>query len=71
MTLQLANRSIKYPHGMVEDVFVNMGKFIFPVDFVLMDKDEDEDMSLILWRPFMKTAKVIIDVDDGKMKVIS
>ena len=36
-----------------------------------MDMDEDEDMSLILGRPFMKTAKVIIDVDDRKMKVRS
>nr|KYP47399.1 hypothetical protein KK1_031013 [Cajanus cajan] len=69
MTLQLANRSIKYPHGVVEDLLVKVDKFWFPVDFVVMDMEEDSEVPLILGRPFMKTAKVIIDVDDGKLKV--
>jgi len=43
--------------------------FIFPVDFVVMDIEEDVDVPLILGRPFMKTTKVIIDVDKGKLKV--
>nr|KYP63753.1 hypothetical protein KK1_018335 [Cajanus cajan] len=69
MTLQLADRSIKYPHGIVEDLLVKVDKFWFPVDFVVMDMEEDSEVPLILGRPFMKTAKVIIDVDDGKLKV--
>ncbi|XP_020237836.1 uncharacterized protein LOC109817051 [Cajanus cajan] len=69
MTLQLAERSIKYPHGIVEDLLVKVDKFFFPVDFVVMDMEEDSEVPLILGRPFMKTAKVIIDVDDGKLKV--
>ncbi|KAK7353640.1 hypothetical protein VNO80_19091 [Phaseolus coccineus] len=69
MTLQLVDRSIKYMNGMVEDVFVKVDKFIFHVDFVVMDIKEDREVPLILGRPFMKTTKVIIDVDKGKLKV--
>ncbi|XP_029130247.1 uncharacterized protein LOC109813542 [Cajanus cajan] len=69
MTLQLADRSIKYPHGIVEYLLVKVDKFLFLVDFVVMDIEEDSEVPLILGRPFMKTAKVIIDVDDGKLKV--
>jgi len=69
MTLQLADRSIKYPHGIVEDLLVKVDKFLFPIDFVVMDIEEDAEVALILGRPFMKTAKVIIDVDKGKLKV--
>nr|KYP44895.1 hypothetical protein KK1_033575 [Cajanus cajan] len=69
MTLQLADRSVKYPHGIVEDVLVKVDKFFFPVDFVVMGMEEDREVPLILGRPFMKTAKVIIDVDDGNLKV--
>jgi len=69
MTLQLADRSIKYPYGIVEDMIVKVDKFLFPVDFVVMDMEEDVEVPLILGRPFMKNAKVIIDVDKGKLKV--
>ncbi|XP_068498131.1 uncharacterized protein [Phaseolus vulgaris] len=48
---------------------VQVDKFLFPVDFVVMDIEEDVKVPLILGRPFMKTAKVIIDVDKGKLKV--
>jgi hypothetical protein len=51
-----------------EDVLVKVDKFVFPVDFVVMDMEEDSEVPLILGRPFMKTAKVIIDVDEGKLK---
>jgi len=69
MTLQLADRSIKHPYGMVEDLLVKVDKLLFPIDFVVMDIEEDVDVPLILGRPFMKTAKVIIDVDKGNLKV--
>jgi len=69
MTLQLADRSIKYPHRIVEDLLVKVDKFYFPVDFVIMDIEEDVEVPLILGRPFLKTAKIMIDVDEGKLKV--
>ena len=69
MTLQLVDRSIKHPYGIVEDMIVKVDKFLFPVDFVVMDIEEDAEVPLILGRSFMKTAKVIIDVDKGKLKV--
>nr|KYP32139.1 hypothetical protein KK1_047245 [Cajanus cajan] len=56
MTLQLVDRSIKLPHGIVEDMIVKVDKFMFPVDFVVMDMEEDVEVPLILGRPFMKTA---------------
>ena len=46
-----------------------MDKFLFPIDFVAMDVEEDDDALLILGRPFMKTAKMMINIDDGLMKV--
>jgi len=69
MTLQLADKSIKYPYGIVQDLLVKVDKFYFLVDFVIMDMEEDSEVPLFLGRPFMKTAKVIIDVDNGKLKV--
>jgi len=70
MTSQLADRSIKYPYGIVEDMIVKVDKFLFPVDFVVMDMEEDAEVPLILGRPFMKTAKVIIDVDKGNLRCV-
>jgi len=69
MALQLNDRTIKHPYGIVEDILVKVGKFLFPVDFEVMDMDEDSEVPLILGRPFMKTAKVMIDVDNGKLIV--
>jgi len=48
MTLQLADRSMKYPYGVAEDVLVKVDKFMFPVDFVVMDIEEDTEVPLIL-----------------------
>jgi len=69
MTMQLVDRSIKYSHGIIEDLLVKVDKFLFPVDFVVMDNEENVEVPLILGRSFMKTAKVIIDVDKGRLKV--
>ena len=48
VSLQLADRSIKHPRGIVEDVLVKVDKFIFPADFVVLDMEEDQDLPLIL-----------------------
>ncbi|XP_052730489.1 uncharacterized protein LOC128195838 [Vigna angularis] len=69
MTLQLADMSLKYPYGVVEDVLVKVDKFVFLVDFVIMEMEENGDVPLILGRPFMKTARVLIDVENDKLKV--
>ncbi|GJX78786.1 reverse transcriptase domain-containing protein, partial [Tanacetum coccineum] len=62
MTLELANRSVSHPKGVTEDVFVKVGKFYFPVDFVVVDYDVDPRVPLILGRPFLRTARALIDV---------
>ncbi|GJZ68218.1 reverse transcriptase domain-containing protein [Tanacetum coccineum] len=62
MTLELADRSVAHPKGVAEDVFVKVGKFYFPADFVVVDYDVDPRVSLILGRPFLRTARALIDV---------
>ena len=62
VSLQLANRSITYPRGIVEDVLVKVDKFIFPVDFIVLDMEEDHEVPLILGRPFLATGRAMIDV---------
>ncbi|XP_075492457.1 uncharacterized protein LOC142530508 [Primulina tabacum] len=58
ISLQLADRSIKYPRGVVEDVLVKVDKFIFPVDFVVLDMEEDREIPIILGRPFFATERL-------------
>ncbi|GJR55322.1 reverse transcriptase domain-containing protein [Tanacetum coccineum] len=62
MTLELADRSITEPIGIAEDVFVNVGKFQFPADFVVVDFEPDPRVPLILGRCFLKTSHALIDV---------
>jgi hypothetical protein len=69
MTLQLADKSVPRPMGIAEDVLVKVDKFVFPVDFMEMDIEEDDDVPLILRRAFTLTARMMIDYDDGLMKV--
>ncbi|CAL2266597.1 unnamed protein product [Prunus armeniaca] len=69
ISLKLADRSVKYPKGIVEDILVQVDKLIFPVDFVVLDMEEapihDRELPILLGRPFMATAKTIIDVQNG------
>nr|GFD17662.1 reverse transcriptase domain-containing protein [Tanacetum cinerariifolium] len=62
MTLELASRSISYPAGIAEDVFVQVGKFTFPADFVVVDYDINPRVPLILGSPFLRTARDLVDV---------
>nr|GFA46153.1 reverse transcriptase domain-containing protein [Tanacetum cinerariifolium] len=62
MTLELADRSITHPKGVAEDVFVKVGKFHFPTDFVVVDFEADPRVPLILWRSFLRTGHALIDV---------
>ncbi|XP_050875186.1 uncharacterized protein LOC127078803 [Lathyrus oleraceus] len=67
MTLQFANRSIRRPYGKVEDVLVKIDKFIFPVDFFILEMPEDEEIPLILGRPFLETGRCMIDIEEETM----
>ncbi|XP_039117846.1 uncharacterized protein LOC120253603 [Dioscorea cayenensis subsp. rotundata] len=67
MTVQLADRSIRKPRGVVEDVLVKVDKLIIPVNFVILDVDDDVDVPLILGRPFLNTSGALIDVKGGRM----
>ncbi|GJV30546.1 reverse transcriptase domain-containing protein [Tanacetum coccineum] len=62
MILELADRSTTSPSGIAEDVFVKVGKFHFPADFVVVDYVVDPRVPLILGRPFLRTARALIDV---------
>ncbi|XP_015962964.1 uncharacterized protein LOC107486901 [Arachis duranensis] len=67
MALQLVDRTFKFPHGVVEDLLVKVGGFIFPADFVVLDMEEEANTSIILGKPFLATAGATIDVQKGEL----
>nr|GEW19649.1 hypothetical protein [Tanacetum cinerariifolium] len=67
MTLELANRAICTPAEIARDVFVSVGKFTFPADFVIVDYESDPRVLIILGRPFLRTARALIDVHGEEM----
>ncbi|GJW07811.1 mitochondrial proton/calcium exchanger protein-like protein isoform X1 [Tanacetum coccineum] len=67
LTVELADRTMKYPKGIAENVLVGIGKFVFPVDFIILDMPEDIKVPLILGRPFLSTAHAKIDVFKRKI----
>ena len=67
VTLQLANRSHAYPEEKIEDVLVKVDKFIFPVDFIVLDFEADKEVPIILGRPFLATEKTLIDVQKREL----
>ncbi|KAI9078448.1 hypothetical protein K1719_039544 [Acacia pycnantha] len=68
VTLQLADRSLVFPKGIIEDVLVKVDKFIFLLT-LLSWCDEDRDLPLIVGRPFLATARTLIDVEKGEIKL--
>ena len=73
ITLSLADRSVKIPKGIVEDVLVKVDKFYYPVDFVVLDTEPIENgpnhVPIILGRPFLATANAIINFRNGVMQL--
>ena len=71
ITLQLADRSVKIPRGIVKDVLIQVEKFYFPVDFVVLDTqpvvNQGNQFPVILGRPFLATANAIIHYRGGLM----
>ena len=53
MTLQMAKRTLAHPEGILEDVLIKVGKFVFLVDFVVINIEEDKQVPLLLGRPFL------------------
>ena len=65
--LQMADRSMAQPEGVLEDVMVKVGKFIFPVDFVVIKMEEENQIPLLLGRPFLAIGAALIDVQKGEL----
>ncbi|KAJ9130585.1 hypothetical protein P3X46_034340 [Hevea brasiliensis] len=69
ISLQLVDRSIKYPVGIFENVPLKVGKFFIPMDFVVLEMEEDVRTPIILGRPFFATTGANIDVKNGKLNL--
>ncbi|XP_015575898.2 uncharacterized protein LOC107261406 [Ricinus communis] len=73
MSLQLADRSIKYPRGIMKDLLIQVRKLIIPADFVILDMKNiptrDKEQAILLGRPFKVTIKIVIDVHNGKLNM--
>ena len=73
ITLSLADRSVKIPKGIVEDVLIKIDKFYYPVDFVVLDTEpssnEPNHVPIIMGRPFLATANAIINCRNGIMQL--
>ncbi|XP_060210430.1 uncharacterized protein LOC132637343 [Lycium barbarum] len=65
--VQLADRSLARPEGIIEDVLVQVGSLIIPADFVILDFEPDLEVPFILGRPFLATWRALIDVAVGKL----
>ncbi|XP_061355399.1 uncharacterized protein LOC133299920 [Gastrolobium bilobum] len=66
VNLQLADRSIVYPEGKIENVLVKVDKFILPIDFIILDYKEDKEVPIILGRDFLAIGGDVIDVKEGE-----
>ena len=62
VTLQLVDRSLTHPGGVIEDVLVKIDNFIFPVAFIVLNMDENKYILIQLGRSFLATRRALIDV---------
>ncbi|GKE00783.1 reverse transcriptase domain-containing protein [Tanacetum coccineum] len=69
MSVRLADISFQYPVGIVENMLVEVGKFTFPADFVILEMEEDSKVPLILGRTFLHTADVVIRVKQKQLNL--
>ena len=63
----MADRTLAQPEGILEDVLIKVGKFIFLVDFVVIDIEEDKQVPLLVGRPFLATGVALIDLKKGEL----
>ncbi|XP_070004177.1 uncharacterized protein [Nicotiana sylvestris] len=66
---KLANRTVKRPSGILDDVLIQVGKFVFPADFVILDCKVDEEILIILGRPFLAIGRALIDCETRELKM--
>lgn len=66
MAIHMVNCSIMYPHGIIKDLLVKVERFVFLVEFVVLDMKEEEDLPIILGIPFLSTARVLVDIYNSK-----
>ncbi|GJW71625.1 reverse transcriptase domain-containing protein [Tanacetum coccineum] len=69
ISVRLADRSFQYPVGIAENMLVEVGKFTFPADFVILKMEEDSKVSLILGRPFLHSADTVIRVKQKQLNL--
>ncbi|XP_009760886.1 uncharacterized protein [Nicotiana sylvestris] len=69
MLLQMADRIVKRPSEILDDVLVQVGKFVFPTDFVIFDCRVDEEIFIILGIPFLATRRALINYETGNLKM--
>ncbi|GJZ23840.1 reverse transcriptase domain-containing protein [Tanacetum coccineum] len=69
MSVRLADRSFQYPVGIAENMLIEVGKFTFPADFVILEMEEDSKVPLILGRPFLHTADAVIRVKQKQLNL--
>ncbi|XP_070045074.1 uncharacterized protein [Nicotiana tomentosiformis] len=67
MRLQMVDRTMNMPLGIIDDVLVRVDKFILPADFVILNCEVDYEVPIILGRPFLATCKALVDVEDGEL----
>ncbi|XP_019230575.1 PREDICTED: uncharacterized protein LOC109211491 [Nicotiana attenuata] len=67
VSLQLVDQTTIIPEGIVEDVLVRVDKFVFPVDFIMVNMEENKEVPLILGRPFLATSRAIVDIQESQL----
>ena len=67
MTLQMEDKTMDQTEGVLDDVLIKVRKFIFPMDFMVMDMEEDTQVLLLLGRPFLAAGAALIDVKKGEL----
>ncbi|XP_070045520.1 uncharacterized protein [Nicotiana tomentosiformis] len=67
ISLQLVDQTTLIPEGIVEDVLVRVDKFVFPLDFIVANMEENKEVPLILGRPFLATSRAILDIRERKL----
>ncbi|XP_023763696.1 uncharacterized protein LOC111912205 [Lactuca sativa] len=67
MAIHLANKTVTFPRGICEDLLVKVDRFVFLVDFIVLDMEADPQVPIILGRPFLNTASAIFDMQDSKL----
>ena len=67
ITLQMEDKTLAHLEGILEDVLIRVGKFVFPMDFIVINMEEDKQVPLLLGRPFLATEATLIDVKKGEL----